>query len=120
MTLVITAMWFGVPAVAQWDPWHLGSTGTQVLSPAWHSGLRILRCQSCGVGHNCGSDLIPGPGTQYAPQAARKEGKKNPGYEYSLHPGKPLPTNFFLPQESFFSSLPSLKDLFPHLFPLPQ
>ena len=26
-------------------------------------GLRIRHCCSCGVGHSCGLDLIPGPGT---------------------------------------------------------
>ena len=45
----------GVPAVAQWDWQHLGSTGTQVQSPAWHSGL----------GLDYGLDVIPGPGTPY-------------------------------------------------------
>ena len=27
------------------------------------SGLRIQCCCSCGVGHSCGSDSIPGQGT---------------------------------------------------------
>ena len=31
----------GVPAVVQHNQWHLWSTGTQVRSPARHSGLRI-------------------------------------------------------------------------------
>ena len=35
----------GVPAMVQWDQRHLGSTGTQVRSLAWHGGLRI----QCGV-----------------------------------------------------------------------
>ena len=56
----------GVPAVAQRDQLHLCRPGTQVQSPARHSGLRI-RCRcSYSIGHNCGSDLIPGPGTPYA------------------------------------------------------
>ena len=55
----------GVPAVVQQDP-HLGSPRTQVRSPARHSGLRIQCCHSCGLGCNCGSDLIPGSGTAYA------------------------------------------------------
>ena len=33
-----------------------------VLSTAQHSGLGIWHCCSCGVGHSCSSDLIPGPG----------------------------------------------------------
>ena len=27
--------------------------------PLWHSGLRIWRCCSCGVGRSCGWGLIP-------------------------------------------------------------
>ena len=50
----------GVPTVAQQHRWHLGSTGAQVRSLAWHSGSRIWHCR------NCGSDLIPGWGTLYA------------------------------------------------------
>ena len=46
--------------------WHLWSTGTQVRSPAWHSGLRVQRCHSFGLGHSYDPDLIPGPGTAYA------------------------------------------------------
>ena len=56
----------GAPTVVQRDQWHLGSTGMQVRSLAPHSGLRIGHSHSCDVGHNCGSDLIPGPGTPYA------------------------------------------------------
>ena len=61
--------------MAQWDRWHLWSPGTRVRSLAWHSGLRIRHCHSCGVGYNCGSDLIPSPGTTYAMKwQERKEG----------------------------------------------
>ena len=45
---------------------HLGRAGTQVLSPVEHRGLKIQCCHSCGLGLNCGSDLIPGPGVSYA------------------------------------------------------
>ena len=38
------------------------------------SGLRICHCRSCGLGGDCGSDLIPGPGTPYA--AGRPKMKK--------------------------------------------
>ena len=41
-------------SVASWECWE------QVLSLAWHSGLRIQHCFSCGL------DLIPGPGTPHA------------------------------------------------------
>ena len=54
-----------VPSVAQWDQWHLVSTGMQVGSPAQGNGLRIRRCRSCGLGHNCDLDLIPSLGTPY-------------------------------------------------------
>ena len=60
--------------MAQWDWWHLGSAGTQVRSPAWHGGLRIWYCCSCGLGLNCSSDLILGPGTPYA--AGQPKNKK--------------------------------------------
>ena len=43
---------------------------------AWHSGLRIRCCCSCGVGRNFGSDLIPGPWTPYALRQPKKAGKK--------------------------------------------
>ena len=60
----------GVPAVAQEDLQPVGSAGPQVPALARHSGLRIWRCCGCGLssglGHSCGSDLIPGPGTPYA------------------------------------------------------
>lgn len=36
---------------------HLGSTGTQVRSLAYHSGLKIRHCRSGGLGQNCGLDL---------------------------------------------------------------
>ena len=55
-----------MPALVQQDPWCLGSTGTQVGSCPWLSGLRIRHCHSCSVGGNYGSDLIPGPGNQCA------------------------------------------------------
>ena len=63
----------GVPAVAQWDRWHLWIPGMQVQSPAWHSGLRIGGCCSCGVGCNCGSALIPGPETPYVLGPSKKK-----------------------------------------------
>ena len=81
----------GVPSVAKWvnDPAHLwGISG----SLAWCSGLKIPRCGSCGIGHNCGSDLISGPGTPYATEwPKKKKQRKKPwgiifllGYHYQL------------------------------------
>ena len=48
----------------------LESAGTQVRSP----GLRIRHCQSCGLGHNCGSD--PWPGNSICPRVAKKGNKQ--------------------------------------------
>ena len=55
---------------------RLGSTGTQVQSPAQHSELRIWPCHSCGLGRNCSWDLTPGPGTPYAMGQQEKEEKR--------------------------------------------
>ena len=65
-----------IPAVVQWDWQHLGSAGTQVLSPAQHRGMRIQRCHSCGLGGNCGLYLIPGLGTPYPLEQDPQSGKK--------------------------------------------
>ena len=51
--------------VVQWNKWHLGSPGAQVRFPAQDSGLRIQGCCNCGLGSNCGSDLIPDLETLY-------------------------------------------------------
>ena len=64
----------GISTVAQQDPQCLCSTGMQVPFLAWHSGLRIWCCHSCGISHNCSSDLIPGPGTSYAAGWPKKKG----------------------------------------------
>ena len=42
------------------------STRTQVRSPTQYSGSRIRCCHTCGLGRDCSSDLIPGPGAPYA------------------------------------------------------
>ena len=62
--------------MVQQDRWHLWSAGTQVQSPAQHSGLRIWCCCSYGLGSNCGSDQIPGPRTFICQGVAKKEKKK--------------------------------------------
>lgn len=51
----------GATAVAHWNWQCLGSTETQVQSPAPHSRLRIRRCHSCSLVCSCALDLIPGP-----------------------------------------------------------
>ena len=61
--------------------WHkemggILSTGTQVQSLAQHSGSRIWQSSSCSLGYNCGSDLIPGPGTPYAVRWPKKKKQK--------------------------------------------
>ena len=66
---------FWVPAVLQWNLQCLGSTGIQVQSLAWCSGLRI---QSCRLGRNCCLDVILGLGTPHTtgqPKEKRKEKK---------------------------------------------
>ena len=62
--------------MVQWDQWRPGSPGTQVQPPALNSGLGLWCCHSRSLGQNCGSDLIPGPGTAYAkgrPKIKEKE-----------------------------------------------
>lgn len=63
-----------------WDqrlPW---STETQVQSLTHHSGLRIWRCHTCGLGRNCSSALIPGLGTPRAEGQPKKKRKKNQNF----------------------------------------
>ena len=68
-----------VPAVAQWNQWCLCSTRIQVWSQAPHSGLKDpALLQASALGHNCGSDLIPGLGTPYIMGWPKKEKKKLP------------------------------------------
>ena len=63
--------------MVQGNQWCLGNAGFQVRSPAWHSRLRIRGCYSCSLGHDCGSDMIPGQRTPYAMwQPKRKKKKK--------------------------------------------
>ena len=38
----------------------------------WHSGLRIQCCCSCGIGHSCGSDLLPGLWTSIHSKCGKK------------------------------------------------
>ena len=46
----------------------------RVQSLASTVGQRIWRCHSCGIGHSCSSDSIPGPGTSInATDAATKK-----------------------------------------------
>ena len=48
-----------------------------VWSLVWHGGLRIWHCYSCGIGHSCSSDLLPGLGTSICCGCDQKEKKKN-------------------------------------------
>ena len=43
--------------------------------PLWYNGLRIRHCHSCGVGHSCRWDSVPGLGTPYAVGTTRKKKK---------------------------------------------
>ena len=102
----------GVPTVVKRDRWHLGSTGSQVHSPAWHS---------CGLGHDCGLDLIPGPGTPYAegwPKMKKKRKKLHVLYwRLSIHisiRNKTSANNAYLSESSIniFYSILFLSSLF--------
>ena len=67
----------GVSTVVQQGQQCLCSSRAEVQSSAWHSGLRIPCCHHCGIGHSCGSDLIPGPGTStYHRRAKKKKSEK--------------------------------------------
>ena len=66
-----------------WDWQHLGSTGTQVRSLAWHSGLRIWCCCSCSLCCSGGSNLIPGL-ELHMPWGSQKEKKKKKRKEYGI------------------------------------
>lgn len=66
-------------------------------SLAWRSALRILcccsccSCCSCAIVRSCGLDLVPGPGTSYAPCEKKKMTHANftnamvPCYIYYLY-----------------------------------
>ena len=63
--------------MAQFDQWHLWSTGTQVQSPAQHSGLKdpgLLQLQH-RLQLQLGSD--PWPGNSICCRVAKKERKNN-------------------------------------------
>ena len=71
--------------MAQWELWRLGSTETQVRSLARHSGLRIRCYRSCGIGRNCGLDLIPGLETLCHRAAEKGKEKKKKEYISIFH-----------------------------------
>ena len=48
----------------------------QVRSQAWYVGLSIQGCDSCGVGHSCCSDSIPGLGISICCRCSQKKKKK--------------------------------------------
>ena len=61
--------------VASWECWDAGL----IPAPAqWLKGLVLSH--SCGLGSNCGLDLIPGQGTPYATgqPKQKKQKQKNP------------------------------------------
>lgn len=67
----------GVPTVAHQYWQHLGNAGTQVRSPASHSGLRMWYCSSRGIGHNCGLEPVTGLETSVCHRAAKKRKVRN-------------------------------------------
>ena len=65
-----------VHAVEQRDCGTVRALGRNVQSLAWDNGLRIWRCCSCGLGCNCGVDLILGLGMPYTLEWPKKGKKK--------------------------------------------
>ena len=78
MILLFNLHPLGVPAVAQWvdDPACLCGGAGLIPSPAGHSGLRIRRCHSWGLGCSSSSDSIPGPETSMCCGVQLKKEKK--------------------------------------------
>lgn len=44
--------------------------------PLWHSMLRIQHCHYRGLGHSCGTDSTPGPGTPHALHGQKKKAEE--------------------------------------------
>ena len=97
--------------MVQQDKQHLGSNGTQVRSPAQHSGLRIQPCRSCCLVRGFGLD--PWPGSSVCRRAARKKGYSLP---LVLKVLESLPACFFnfLFSACSEDSIWSLLTFFPH------
>ena len=51
--------------------WLTAEVGVQSL--AQHSGLKILHCYSCSVGHSCGSDSVSGLRTSICRQGSHEK-----------------------------------------------
>ena len=47
-------------SAASWEHWDMSSV------PSQHNGIEIQCRHSCGLGQDCGLDLIPGVGAPYA------------------------------------------------------
>ena len=62
-----------------------------VQFPAWHSGLKDLALRSCGIGHSCGSDLVPGPELPYAVSVAKQRKSREHVPEERELPPQPSP-----------------------------
>ena len=74
------ARWGTTGSVASWEHWDMGSSP----SPAWW----IWHGLSYGLGREFGSNLIPGPGTPYAPgQPKMKKKKKGTERNFWFFPG---------------------------------
>ena len=66
----------------------LGSAGSIPYPAQWVKGSGVA--PSCGIGHSCGSDSVPSPGTSICHRCGkkkRKEKKKLPALEF---PGGPV------------------------------
>ena len=104
-----------VGLVVSWEHW------VQVQSPVWHNGLRIQHCRRCGLGCNCGSDLIPGLGTSYAKGSQKRKKRRKSclflpvcSYYYSYDQDMMFSELFFWERQSAFSFLS--KDVAFYLF----
>ena len=62
-----------------------------IPSPAQLSS-RIQCCCSCGLGHKCSLDLLPGPETPYAMGQPKKKKKKKKGFYKNKQRIRPLTT----------------------------
>lgn len=66
----------------------LGALGHR-FHPSLHSGLRMVCCHCCVLGHDRGLNLIPGPGAQHAmewPKMEKKKRERERERDVSSHP----------------------------------
>lgn len=65
--------------MVQQDQWLSIVLGHDTGLIAQYSGLSVWCCHNCSIGHNCGSDIIPGLGPPFAwgwGEGTKKDKKK--------------------------------------------